>query len=60
MHGIRDIEGSRLLTKLCIEFSKLNEDRFGHNFDSVSPFFFCGMEKDKEHFLLHCHRFDIM
>ena len=61
MYGIRDIVGIRRLTTLPIEFSKLNEHRFRHNFDVVSPICLCGMGKeDNKHFLLHCHQFDIM
>ena len=44
MYGIRDIVETRRLTKLRIEFSKLNEHRFRHNFDCVSPFCYYGME----------------
>ena len=46
------------LTKLRVEFSTLNEYRFRHNFDCVSPLCLCGMgNEDNAHFLLHCHRF---
>ena len=43
--------------KLCVELSVLNEHRFCHNFDSVSPLCLCGLcNEDNAHFLLHCHR----
>ena len=61
MYGIRDIVGIKRLTKLRVEFSALNEHRFRHNFDCVSPLCLCGMgNEDNAHFLLHCHRFHEM
>ena len=61
IYGIRDIVGIKRLTKLRVEFSALNEHRFRHNFDCVSPLCLCGMgNEDNAHFLLHCHRFDVM
>ena len=58
MYGIRNIVGIKRLTKLRVEFSALNEHRFLHNFDCVSPLCLCGMgDEDNAHFLLHCHRF---
>ena len=48
----------RLLTKLRLRFSVLNEHKFRHNFDSLSPFRDCGNDmEDNEHFLLHCPQF---
>ena len=61
MYGIRDIVGIRRLTKLRVDFSALNEHRFRHNFDCVSPLCLCGIgNEDNAHFLLHCHRFHEM
>ena len=55
IYSISDIEGVRLLTKLCLKFSMLNEHKFRHNFDSLTPFCTCGNDiEDNEHFLLHC------
>ena len=52
---VRDIRGVRCLTKLRVKFSRLNEHKFRHNFESLSPICECnsGVE-DNEHFLLHC------
>ena len=50
-----DIEGVRYLTKLRLRFSLLNEQKFRHGFDSLTPLCACGMDKeDNEHFFLHC------
>ena len=59
-HGT-DIKGVRLLTKLRLKFSVLNEHKFRHNIDSPTPFCACGngME-DNDHFLLRCPQFDVM
>ena len=51
----------RLLTKLLLKFSALNEHKFRHNFDSLTPFCACGNDmEDNEHFLLRCPQFDVM
>ena len=60
-YNISDIAGVRLLNKLRLKFSVLNEHKFRHNLDSLTPFFVCGADKeDNEHFLLHCPLFDPM
>ena len=60
-YNICDIEGARYLTKLRLKFSTLNEHRFRHNFDSVTPFCACGIDKeDNEHFFLHCSQFYLL
>ena len=58
---VHDIRGVRCLTKLRVKFSPLNEHKFRHNFESVSPICACnsGIE-DNEHFLLHCPIYDQM
>ena len=39
----------------------LNEHKFRHNFDSLTPLCACGIEnEDNEHFLLHCPQFHLM
>ena len=59
--GIGSATQARRLTKLRVEFSALNEHRFRHNFDCVSPLCLCGIgNEDNAHFLLHCHRFHKM
>ena len=61
MYNIHDIIGVRHLTKLRLQFSALNEHKFRHNFDCLSPVCTCGTEKeDNEHFLLHCPLYDIV
>ena len=61
VYNISDIESVRLLTKLRLRFSVLNEHKFRHNFDSLTPFCACGNDmEDNEHFLLHCPQFDVM
>ena len=60
-YNICDIEGVRYLTKLRVRFSLLNEHKFRHNFDSLTPLCACGIEnEDNEHFLLHCPQFHLM
>ena len=48
-------------TALRLRFSSLNEHKFRHNFDSLTPFCVCGMDnEDNVHFLLHCLQFHLM
>ena len=57
--NIYDITGIKRLTKLRVKFSDLNEHKFRHNFDCVSPMCDCGQaNEDNEHFLLHCPLYD--
>ena len=53
-----DIMGTKLLTRLRVEFSDLRSHKFRHNFNCSSPSCLCltGIE-DNEHVLLHCPRF---
>ena len=54
-YNICDIEGVGYLIKLRVRFSSLNEHKFRHNFDSLTPSCACGIENENnEHFLLHC------
>ena len=60
-YNICDIEGAGYLTKLRVRFSSLNELKFRHNFDSLTPLCTCGIEnEDDEHFLLRCPQFHLM
>ena len=53
-YRVSDIQGVRLLTRLRLQFSALNEHRFRHAFDCLSPVRNCGLAiEDNEHFLLH-------
>ena len=55
VYSISDIEGVRLLTKLRLKFSVLNELIFRQNIDSLTPFRAYGNDMEgNEHFLLHC------
>ena len=49
----------KLLTRLRIGFSDLNEHRFRHNFqDCMNPLCSCSLDiEDTSHYLLHCHHF---
>ena len=56
---MHNVTGIRNLTRLRVGFSPLNEHRFRHNFDCLSPLCVCGIgNEDNEHFLLHCPLFD--
>ena len=50
-----------LLTRLRLQFSHLNDHKFGHNFrDCVSPMYDCGAETETtSHFFLSCQFFAI-
>ena len=55
IYGINYIVDVRHLSKLPLQFSRLNEHRFRHNFDCLDPVCLCGIaNEDREHFLLHC------
>ena len=57
---INDALGIKLLTRLRLGFSHLNEHKFRHNFrDSINPLCSCSANiETTEHFFLHCHFFD--
>ena len=44
LYNISDIEGVGYLTKVHVRFSSLNERKFRHNFDSLTPLCACGIE----------------
>ena len=46
VYNIYDIFGIKLLTRLRVNFSPLNEHRFRHNFDCLSPICICGTGKE--------------
>jgi len=67
IYNIFDPIGLKLLTRLRLGFSHLNEHRFRHNFqDCLNPLCTCSLEtEDTIHYLLHClhfsqHRFDLI
>ena len=51
--------GLKLLTRLRLGLSHLNEHRFNHNFeDCINPLCSCSLEVESTtHFFLHCHNF---
>ena len=53
---IHDTNGIKLLTRLRLNFSHLNEHKFRHNFnDMVDPMCTCGLEPEATlHYLLRC------
>ena len=58
-YKIWDISGVKLLTKLRVQFSALNEHRFKHAFNCPSPVCLCGKDNENnKHFLLHCPLYD--
>ena len=56
LFSIHDPTGVKLLTRLRLKFSHLNEHKFCHNFkDTVVTMFDCGTETETtEHFFLCC------
>ena len=49
-YNTNDIAGIRLLTKLHLNLSALNEHMFRHSFECLDPIYACGTSKeDKEH-----------
>ena len=59
IYSILDPEGLKLLTRLRLGFTHLNEHKFRHNFqDCLNPLCSCSLEiEDTSHYLLHCHHF---
>ena len=56
LFSVYDPLGVKLLTRLRLDFSHLNEHKFRHGFkDALNPLCTCGAEVETtEHFLLHC------
>ena len=56
LFAIRDPAGVKLLSRLRLKFSHLNEHKFGHNFkDALSPICNCGSETETtDQFFLRC------
>ena len=52
--------GLKLLTRLRLNLSHLNEHKFRHNFrDTLNPLCTCSLEPETSiHFLLHCPHYD--
>ena len=58
MFNIHDLKGTKILSKLRVEFSDLRAHRFSHNFNCLSPTCSCeqGCE-DNIHFFLRCRHY---
>ena len=56
IYAIHDISGLKLLTRLRLNFSDLNEHKFQYNYkDTINPMCTCGLEPETtDHYLLHC------
>ena len=59
VYNIHNPNVLKLLTRLRLGLSHLNEHKFNHNFkDCVNPLCFCSLEVESGcHFFLHCHYF---
>ena len=59
VYNIFDPIGLKLLTRLRLGFSHLNEHKFRDNFqDCLNPLCLCSLEiEDTTHYLLHCQHF---
>ena len=59
VYNILDPNGLKLLTRLRLGLSHLNEHKFNHNFkECVNPLCFCSLQVESvSHFFLHCHYF---
>ena len=58
---VTDHSGLKLLTRLRLNLSHLNEHKFRHNFrDTLNPLCTCSLEPETlTHFLLHCPHYSI-
>ena len=61
LFAIHDPAGVKLLSRLRLKFSHLNEQKLSHNFkDALSPMSGCGSKTETtDHFLLGCPFFAI-
>ena len=59
--AVTDYTGLKLLTRLRLNLSHLNEHKFNHNFrDTINPLCSCSLESESvSHFLLHCPFYSI-
>ena len=57
LFSIHNPVGVKLLTRLRLQLSHLNDHKFRHDFeDTISPMCSCNTEiKNNEHFLMRCH-----
>ena len=59
VYNVFNPQGLKLLNRLRLGLSHLNEHRFRHNFkDGINPLCSCSLEvQNKLHFLLHCQHY---
>ena len=59
VYSIQNCIGLKLLTRLRLGLSHLNEYRFNHNFQNcINPLCTCSLEVESTaHFFLHCHHY---
>ena len=59
--GVSDIYGVKLLTRLRLNFSHLNEHKFRHNFkDTINPMCNCGAATEITiHYHLRCRLYSV-
>ena len=62
VYNIHNPNSLKLLTRLRLGLSHLNEHKFNHNFkDCVNPLCSCSLEVESvSHFFLHCHYFTVI
>ena len=62
VYNINDTIGIKLITRLRLGLSHLQEDKFKHNFqDTVNPLCSCSIEAEStSHYFLRCHFFDTL
>ena len=60
-YGIHNPTGLKLLTRLRLGLSHLNDDKFNHNFkDCINPLCSCSLSVENNiHFFLHYHHFSL-
>ena len=58
-YGIHNPTGLKLLIRLRLGLSHLNDHKFNHNFrDCINPLCSCSLSVENNvHFFLHCHHF---
>ena len=59
VYNIHNLNGLKLLARLRLGLSHLNEHKFNHNFkDCVNLLCYCSLEVESvSYFILHCHYF---
>ena len=60
-YGIHNTTGLKLLTRVRLGLSHLNDNKFNHNFrDCINPLCSCSLSVENNvHFFLHCHHFSL-